>query len=329
LAGLAASSTLFPMEMLAASRRRVAPNDRINVGLIGCKGMGFADLTSLLKRSEAHCIALCDVDQNVLSERTADLAKAGINKPQLYGDYRKLLENKDLDAVIIGTPDHWHCLQLVHALEAGKDVYCEKPIANSVQEANIMLNAVNKHDKMVQIGQWQRSQPHFVDAIDFVHSGKLGESRLVRAWSYVGWKDSIPKVPNEPAPAGVDYNMWLGPAPQRPFNRNRFHFNFRWFWDYAGGLMTDWGVHLLDYALYGMKVKDPVSVMSMGGKFAYPNDAQETPDTLQTIYDFGTFSLLWEHAMGISGGNYGRDHGIAFIGNYGTLVLDRGGWEVI
>lgn len=321
--------SVYPLEALASIRKEVAPSDTINVGLIGCNGMGFTDLSSILKISEVNVLALCDVDDEVLRKRTADLGKAGVKKPKHYKDYRKLLENKDIDAVIIGTPDHWHCLQLIHALEAGKDVYCEKPIANSVQEANSMRNAVSKHDKMVQIGQWQRSQPHFVDAINFVHSGKLGEIRLVKAWAYMDWMNSIPKIANEPTPNGIDYNMWLGPSMKREFNKNRFHFTFRWFWDYAGGLMTDWGVHLLDYVLYGMKVKDPVSIMSMGGKFAFPDDAQETPDTLQTVYDFGSFSLLWEHAMGIGGGNYGRDHGIAFIGNNGTLVLDRRGWEVI
>ncbi len=321
--------SVYPLESLANIRKKVAPSDTMNIGLIGCNGMGFTDLVSILKINEVNVLALCDVDDQVLRKRTADLTKAGIKKPKHYKDYRKLLENKDIDAVIIGTPDHWHCLQLIHALEAGKDVYCEKPIANSVQEANIMLNAVNKHNKIVQIGQWQRSQPHFVDAINFVHSGKLGEIRLVKAWAYMGWMNSISKVADEPTPKGIDYNMWLGPAKLRPFNKNRYHFTFRWFWDYAGGLMTDWGVHLLDYVLYGMKVKDPVSIMSMGGKFAFPDDAQETPDTLQTVYDFGSFSFLWEHAMGISGGNYGRDHGIAFIGNNGTLVLDRKGWEVI
>src|SRR5690606_6647784 len=126
------------------------------------------------------------------------------------------------------------------ALQAGKDVYCEKPIANSVQECNIMLNVVNASDRMVQIGQWQRSQPHFADAIDFVRTGKLGEIRLSKAWAYQGWMKSVPVLPDAPVPAGVDYSMWLGPAPKRPFNPNRFHFNFRWFWDYAGGLMTDW-----------------------------------------------------------------------------------------
>lgn len=328
VAGLGASF-MFPTELLASIRKTISPNDKIQVGLIGCKGMGFTDLLSLLKNSEVEVVALCDVDENVLQKRTMDLEKGGIKKPKWYSDYRKLLEDKDVDVVVIGTPDHWHCLQLTDALDAGKDVYCEKPIANSVAESKAMLSKVNASDRMVQIGQWQRSQPHFVDAINYVHSGKLGQIRLAKAWAYQGWMQPVPVVPNSAVPKGVDYNMWLGPAENRPFNKNRFHFSFRWFWDYAGGLMTDWGVHLIDYALYGMKASNPKSVMAMGGKFAYPDDASETPDTLQTIYDFGDFSLLWEHATGIDGGNYGRNHGIAFIGNNGTLVLDRGGWEVI
>lgn len=330
-AGLAVTgaSFLFPMELLAAMRKNVGPNDTINIGLIGCKGMGFSDLTSILKMGDTNVIALCDVDENVLQSRTLDLEKAGIKKPTWYTDYRLLLENKDIDVVVIGTPDHWHCLQLTDALQAGKDVYCEKPIANSIQEANIMLNYVESSDRMVQIGQWQRSQPHFVDAINYVHSGKLGEIRLAKAWAYQGWMKPVPIIADTAVPKGVDYDMWLGPAAKRAFNPNRFHFNFRWFWDYAGGLMTDWGVHLIDYALYGMKAGSPKSVMALGGKFAYPDDASETPDTLQTVYEYDGFSILWEHATGIDGGNYGRNHGIAFIGNNGTLVLDRQGWEII
>ena len=320
---------LFPMELLGAMRRPVGANDLIGVGVIGCKGMGFSDLTSMLKMNDTQVVALCDVDKNILESRTDDLEKAGIKKPKWYRDYRKLLEDKDVDVVVIGTPDHWHCLQLTDALQAGKDVYCEKPIANSVQEANIMKTYVGSSDRMVQIGQWQRSQPHFVDAIDYVHSGKLGNIRLAKAWAYQGWMKPVPVVPDTPVPEGVDYDLWLGPAPERPFNPNRFHFNFRWFWDYAGGLMTDWGVHLIDYALYGMRAGTPKSVMALGGKFAYPDDASETPDTLQTVFEYDDFSILWEHATGIDGGNYGRNHGIAFIGNNGTLVVDRGGWEVI
>ncbi len=325
----AGAAAIFPLEMLGKIRKRVGPNDRINAGLIGCNGMGFSDLLSFLKISEVSIVALCDPDENVLEQRSADLEKAGIKKPKWYGDYRILLENKDIDIVVIGTPDHWHCLMLIDSLKAGKDVYCEKPIANSIQECNIMLQTVNASDRMVQIGQWQRSQPHFVDAIKFVHSGALGPIRLAKAWAYQGWMKPVAPQPDTAAPKGVDYNMWLGPAPLRPFNANRFHFNFRWFWDYAGGLMTDWGVHLIDYALYGMQAATPKSVMALGGKFAYHNDASETPDTLQTVFEFDDFSILWEHATGIDGGNYGRNHGIAFIGNMGTLVLDRNGWEVI
>lgn len=328
MAGLG-SSFLFPVELLAGMRRTISPNDRVQVGLIGCNGMGFADLLSLLKQSDVEVVALCDVDARVLARQSAELEKGGLKKPKWYGDYRTLLGDRDVDLVIIGSPDHWHCLQLTDALDAGKHVYCEKPIANSMAECEAMLARADASDRMVQIGQWQRSQPHFVDAIDYVHSGKLGPIRLVKTWAYQGWMKPIPVKADGTVPEGVDYTMWLGPAPMRPFNENRFHFNFRWFWDYAGGLMTDWGVHMIDYALYGMKANLPRSVMALGGKFAYPDDASQTPDTLQTLYEFDGFSLMWEHATGIDGGNYGRNHGVAFIGNNGTLVLDRGGWEVI
>src|SRR5690606_9042576 len=295
MAGLG-SAFVFPVELLQGIRRTISPNDRIQVGLIGCKGMGFANLLSLLKNNEVELVALCDVDRRVLENQSAELQKGGLKKPKWYADYRKLLEDRDIDIVIIGTPDHWHCLQLTDALDAGKDVYCEKPIANSVAECEAMLAKANTSDRIVQIGQWQRSQPHFVDAINYVHSGKLGQIRLAKAWAYQGWMKPVPVLPDSPVPKGVDYTMWLGPAPLQPFNENRFHFNFRWFWDYAGGLMTDWGVHLIDYALYGMKADLPKSVMAMGGKFAYPDDASQTPDTLQTLYEFDGFSLLWEHA---------------------------------
>ncbi len=240
-----------------------------------------------------------------------------------------MLEQKDVDAVIIGTPDHWHALIMIEACEAGKDVYVEKPVGNSIAECRAMVAAQKKTNRVVQVGQWQRSQQHFWDAVDFVYSGTLGNIRTVKVWCYQGWMKPAPVVPDSQPPAGVDYKMWLGPAPEKPFNASRFHFNFRWFWDYAGGLMTDWGVHLLDYALLGMKAPVPKTVVSLGGKFAYPELAQETPDTLTALYEFDNFNLVWDHAMGIDNGSYGRDHGIAYIGNNATLVLDRGGWEVI
>lgn len=327
LAG-AGLSAMLPMESLAEIKKFVPASDKLNVGVIGVNGMGWADLRSILKVPEVNVIALCDVDDNVLNYRKYELAKGGI-QTTTYGDYRKLLENKDVDVVIIGTPDHWHCLQMVEACAAGKDVYVEKPVGNSIQECRTMVAAQQKYNRAVQVGQWQRSMPHFVDALNFIKSGKLGKIRTVKAWAYQGWMTNIEVKPDGPTPAGVNYNLWLGPATKRPFNPNRFHFNFRWFWDYAGGLMTDWGVHLIDYALLGMDAKFPKSAVALGGKYAYPDGAHETPDTLAVVYDFGDYNMLWEHAQSISNGNYGRDHGISYIGNNGTLVLDRGGWEVI
>ena len=307
----------------------VSPNDKISFGVIGCNGMGFSNTRSLLKIPETRCLAVCDVDAGVSERRANDLVKLGGPRPKIYGDYRRVLDDPDLDFVVIGTPDHWHCLITVEALEAGKHVYVEKPMANSIRECDIMLRAARRHDKVVQVGQWQRSGPHWEAAVAFVKSGALGNIRTVKTWAYQGWMKPVPVLPDTETPPGVDYDMWLGPARKRPFNRNRFHFSFRWFWDYAGGLMTDWGVHIIDFALYGMDAPFPKSVMASGGKFAYPDDASETPDTLQAIYEFDGFTMLWEHATGIDLGPYGRSHGVAFIGNNGTLVVDRGGWEVI
>ncbi|MGY6521214.1 MAG: Gfo/Idh/MocA family protein [Mongoliitalea sp.] len=308
---------------------RVPASDQLNVGVIGCKGMGWSNMSALLKNPAVNCIALADIDQQVLAQRSEDVVKARGKKPTLYGDYRKMLESKDIDVVVIGTPDHWHCLNLIDALDAGKHAYVEKPLANSIEECQLMVKATEKYGKLVQVGQWQRSGSQYSQAIDFVKSGQLGNIRLVKCWAYQGWMKPVPVKNDSPIPSGVDYNMWLGPAPKRAFNENRFHFNFRWFWDYAGGLMTDWGVHELDIALFAMGASAPKSVMASGGKLAYPDDASETPDTLQAVYEYDGFNLLWEHATGIDGGNYGYGEGIAFIGNNATLVVNRGGWEVI
>ena len=230
--------------------------------------------------------------------------------------------------MVIGTPDHWHCRILVDALAAGKHVYVEKPLANSIAEANAMLAAARKSNRIVQVGQWQRSGPHYAQALQIVRSGEIGKIRLVKVWAYQGWMKPVPVEPDGTAPPEVDYDMWLGPARKRPFNPNRFHFNFRWFWDYAGGLMTDWGVHEIDIALFAMNARAPKSVVAQGGKLAYPDDASETPDTLQTLFEYDGFNMLWEHATGIDGGSYGRTEGIAFIGNNATVVVDRGGFEL-
>ncbi len=310
---------------------RSSPASQLNIAVIGAKGMGWSNTRAAMKIPGVNLVAICDVDQSVINDKMAELQKQGINTGNIStgGDYRRQLDNKDIDIIIVGTPDHWHALQTIHALEAGKHVYVEKPVGNSIGECAAMVKAQQRYGKLVQAGQWQRSQQHFKDAVEFVHSGQLGMIRTVKVWCYQGWMRPQPVVPDSAPPAGVDYKTWLGPAPLRPFNTSRFHFHFRWFWDYAGGLMTDWGVHLLDYALLGMKAEVPKTIAALGGRFAYPELYEETPDTLTTLYEFDGFNMVWDSAMGIDNGSYSRNHGIAFIGNNGTLVLDRGGWEVL
>ncbi|UCG89179.1 MAG: Gfo/Idh/MocA family oxidoreductase [Gemmatimonadota bacterium] len=318
----------FP-NVLGAQVSRLAPSDQVRIGVIGVNGMGFHNLSAILGVPGVECAALCDVDASVLNRRAGEVEQRTGSRPTLYGDFRRLLEDSDVDAVIIATPDHWHCIMMVMACEAGKDVYVEKPLANSIGECGLMVKAVERYDSVVQVGQWQRSGGHWTEAVEHVQTGALGRIRLVKAWAYQGWMEPVPVLPDEPVPDGVDYDMWLGPAPSRPFNRNRFHFNFRWFWDYAGGLMTDWGVHMIDMVHYAMGDAGPLKVMANGGKLAYPDDASETPDTLQAAFEFDEYSMLWEHATGINLGPYQRDHGVAFIGNHGTLIVDRGKWEVL
>ncbi len=308
---------------------RVGANDTVNIAVIGCKGMGFADARSMLKAPGTRCIALCDVDQGVLQQRAGEMAEEYGHRPRVFADYRALLDDSDVDAVIIATPDHWHCLQMVHACEAGKDVYVEKPLGNTIAECRRMVAAQQASGRVVQVGQWQRSGPHWVEAMEFVQSGQLGEIRMVKTWLFNARMPPIPVRPDEPVPHGVDYDMWLGPAPSRPFNRNRFHGSFRWFWDYAGGLMTDWGVHLIDPVTWGMRTTYPKRVMSSGGNFAEAYQGMETPDMQQAIYEFDGFTMVWEHAMGLGLGPFQRSHGVAFVGSNGTLVVDRDQWEIL
>ncbi|MGV3602485.1 MAG: Gfo/Idh/MocA family protein [Dyadobacter fermentans] len=366
---LAAGAGLSPVfaEPAQVGHRARSAADKIRVAAIGINSMGWADVNAVIKNPGVECVALCDVDRNVLDKRAAELASKGI-QVKTFGDYRRVLDNKDIDAVVIGTPDHWHCLMMAEACEAGKDVYVEKPIGNSIAECRAMVAAQERYQRVVQVGQWQRSQKHFADAVDFVHSGKLGKVGLVKVWGYFNYGDPILQRPDGAAPAGVDYNMWLGPAAKRAFNANRFHGSFRWYWDYAGGILTDWGVHLLDYALLGMKASGGMPVagapaagtpaagspaagsaaagtpaagspaagsLAVGPKRVSANGAMlrnpgaETPDTLTALFEYDDFNIQWEHVIGYGAGIYNRQHGVAFLGENGTLIVDRKGWEVV
>lgn len=305
------------------------PSEKIKIALIGCKNMGFGDLENALKLPGVECVALCDVDENILNSRSKEVEKIQGKVPMLYKDYRKIIDNKDIDAVIIGTPDHWHCLPFVAACQAGKDVYVEKPLANSIAECEIMVAATRKYNRVVQVGQQQRSGAHFIQAMDFIKSGKLGQLRKVNIWGNFNYGIGQPVVPDSPVRAGVDFDTWLGPAPLRSFNTARFHGSWRMFWNYGGGLMTDWGVHLIDMALWAKNITAmPDIITATGGNFAYPDHAHETFDTMNVSYQFKDYLINWEHTAGTQNGPYGRLYGLAFIGNDATLVIDRDNWEL-
>ena len=326
---LVAAGSFYPVLTNNLFARPMGANDRINVALIGCRNMGWGDLNDALLRPEVRCVALCDVDRKILEDRAAELEKRTGVKPDLYGDYRKLLERQDLDAVIIGTPDHWHCLQMVDACAAGKDVYVEKPIANSIGECDLMVKAAKKYGRVVQVGQQQRSATLWNSMKKYIDSGKLGRIAKVNVWANFAYARITNPVPDQEPPQNVDFDFWLGPAPQRTFNPKRFHGSWRMFWDYGGGLITDWGVHLLDMALWGMNVKGmPNRVMASGGNHQDPMNYAETFDTMSVVYEFDDFIINWDNVT-IETGPYNKNYGVEFVGENGSLVANRESWEVL
>ena len=307
----------------------LSASDRVNVALIGCRSMGWSDLMSFLSSGEVHCLALCDIDQSVLDSKAKELASRQEAQFQLYSDYRRVLDRKDIDAVIIGTPDHWHCLQFVDACKAGKDVYVEKPIANSIAECDVMVQAANKYGNVVQVGQQQRSATLWKELVDYLNTGALGEVSRIHVYCNFNYGAIKNRVPDSEIPEGVDFDRWLGPAPKRSFNRQRFHGAWRMFWDYGGGLMTDWGVHLLDVALWVKGPANmPLAIQASGGNYLYPDGMHETFDTQSVLYQFDDYLLSWENNAGIESGPYGKNYGLVFTGKNGTLVADRNDWQV-
>ena len=313
---------------LALRSRAVAASDRVRIGVIGCGGISVGDINAFLAHPESEIAAICDVDDARIAKTLDRLDSLGRKRPETAKDFRRIVERKDVDVCLICTPDHWHALPAIAACQAGKDVYVEKPLATSIGEGRAMRDAAREHRRVVQMGTHWRSGDHYREAVEIVRAGKIGKVRQVRCWAYLDWVRDIGNPQDEPVPAGVDYDTWLGPAPVRPFNKNRFHFNFRWFWDYAGGLMTDWGVHLLNIALWAMGPEWPKSVFSSGGKYVL-QDNSETPDTQITVYDFPSYTLIWEHQVQCGLGPDRREHGVMFTGTDATVIVDTSGWEII
>lgn len=310
-----------------ASARKVAASDRINIGLIGARGMGWGDLNDLLAFPETRCVALCDVNSSILESRAAEIVKRSSHKPDIYGDYRKMLGRKDIDVVVIGTPDHWHCLQMIDSCAAGKDVYVEKPIANSIAECDLMAAASRHYNQVVQVGQQQRSGEHWHEMKRYIDSGKLGRIAKVNVWANFSYCN-VAHAESGAAPSDIDFDMWLGPAPEREFNPRYYYGQWRMFWDYGGGLLTDWGVHLLDMALWGMNVKSmPKRVVASGGNYSYPDNMAETFDTMSVVWEYDDFTINWTN-QAFESGPYGRNYGVEFVGENGSLVVNRESWQV-
>jgi predicted dehydrogenase len=323
----AAAAPLVQATSTAAQPRVIGANDRVRVGVIGTGRQGTGVLRGHQRLEDVEIAAIADVFAPNLA-KAAEVVPAAAR----HADFRRILDDKTIDAVVIATPDHWHALMTVLACQAGKDVYVEKPTSVAIAEGRAMVQAARKYNRIVQVGTQQRSQPHFQKAAEIVKSGALGDVTLVRCWNAAN-ANGIGNPPDGPPPDGLDWDLWLGPAKKVPFNPNRFGVvpdawsHFRWFWDYAGGMMTDWGVHLIDIVQMAMNVEAPLEVSTIGGKF-HLTDNRDTPDTIVATYRYPDFVMTYENRVCNSMPINGRYYGIEFLGTQATLFVDRERYEL-
>lgn len=311
----------------ALSNLRVAgANDRIRLGFIGLGNRGDQVLDAFLEHKDAEVVAICDLHQPYL-----DFASKKIgDNPKQFKDYRRLLDFKDVDAVVICTPDQWHALQTIHACQAGMDVYIEKPLSLSVAEGRKMVEAARRHKRVTQVGLMRRSAPCCKEAADFVRGGGIGKVTAVRSFHIENeWPKGIGNPPNENPPAGFDWDTWLGPAPKVPYNKNRTFYRFRWFYDYSGGQLTNYGAHFLDFTHWALGHDAPLAVTAMGGKLAL-DDNREIPDTLEVLWTYpgGTLVTFSQFNANSAPADL-RNGNIEVRGTKGTLYITWGGYEVV
>jgi predicted dehydrogenase len=323
---LAASSLNLNAQVLGA-------NERVNIGLIGGRNQGHNDALSAIANG-ATIKTFCDVDDAILRKISPEFEKAQSRAPSFEKDFRRVLDDKDIDAVIIATPDHWHTRMALLACQAGKDVYLEKPLSQTIREGQLVRDAAKKYNRIVQVGTQRRSGRHFQEAAEYVASGKLGKLCQVKAWTYQV-RNSIGRPPDGAAPASVDYDAWLGPAPERVFNVNRFHYNWRFFWDYGNSELGNMGVHVLDVALQGIQrlrgMNDcmPRRISGSAG-IHWLDDAKEVPDTQTVCYEYPDLQLVWElRSFAKQPFEQGIATGTSFHGTHGALFVDTYGWRVL
>jgi predicted dehydrogenase len=330
---LAAMTGLAATEAVAlprTTRRRVAANDKIHIAIIGVHGRGLDHIKGYLGRDDVEIVALCDADTAVIPKASDLIEKAGKPRPRAVQDIRELLAMKEIDAVSIATPNHWHSLAAIWAMQHGKDVYVEKPISHNVSEGRRTVEVAHKLNRVCQAGTQSRSHKACRDAMDYIHSGKMGKVTLSRGLCFKP-RNSIGKVdgPQMP-PSSVNYDLWLGPAPQKPVERRQFHYDWHWQWDYGNGDLGNQGIHQMDIARWALNKNTlPNSVMSLGGRFGYVDDGQ-TPNTEISFFDYGDSHLIFEvrglKTEGVEGvkiGNivYGTEGYAAFSDSYGKAAI--------
>ena len=318
---LQAGSTALAMSAAGARAMDFAGAEPRRVGLIGCGWYGKCDLFRLMQVAPVEVVSLCDADAKMLAEAAAMVATRQPSKqtPRIYSDYREMLKPKDLDIVIIGTPDHWHALPTIAAVEAGADVYVQKPISVNVAEGQAMVAAARKHGRVVQVGTQRRSTPHLIEARDrIIREGKLGKVGLVEIYCYYHLRATA-NPPDSNPPEYLDWNLWTGPAPMRPYNALVHPRGWRAFTEYGNGILGDTGIHMLDMARWMLGLGWPRRISSTGGIFIDRASKANIPDTQTATFDFGDLSVVWQHR------SWGHPidprylWGATFYGDKGTL----------
>ena len=283
-AGAAGTAALGAVSVLSRPERVMGANNRVRVAICGVHGRGNDHLENFAKISNVEIAALCDIDESVLAKRVAEMEKMGLAKPATFTDVRKLLEDKNIDAISIATPNHWHSLMAIWACQAGKDVYVEKPCSHNLWEGRQLVKAAQRYNRIVQHGTQIRSASAAKEMVQKLQNGYIGETYMARGLCFK-WRDTIGRAPVQPVPAGVNYDLWTGPAPMHEFTKNRFHYNWHWNWTYGNGDIGNQGVHQVDVARWGMGVKFPNKVSAMGGHFMFDDD-QQTPNDLNCSFEF-------------------------------------------
>ncbi|HUQ93079.1 MAG TPA: Gfo/Idh/MocA family oxidoreductase [Bryobacteraceae bacterium] len=317
----------FLMQTAAAgavlTRRAVAASDKVNVAMIGVRGQGRHLTGKFASLADANILYLCDVDENVYGRAAALVEEKKGKRPPLVGDLRKVLDDKNVDAVVIATPDHWHGPATILACDAGKDVYVEKPASHNLREGRLMVEAARRNKRIVQLGTQSRSRPSTQRAIEYIQSGKIGKVLMGKAWD-VQLRDHIGHKEDSPVPKGVDFDTWTGPAIMRPFNENRFHYQWHWNWNTGTGDIGNDGVHQMDIARWALGVDRPTEVSGMGRKLFFDDD-QQTPDTMNITYQFNDKALMFEMRIWNPYGMEGQENGVSVYGTTGMVHIGR--WD--